>query len=70
MMKKISAGHRNIWDSIQPYLSNKAYVNALGVEGEDRVREAYGQNYEKLAALKLKYDPGNMFRMNQNIKPA
>ncbi|HEX4852227.1 MAG TPA: FAD-binding oxidoreductase [Puia sp.] len=61
---------RNMWDSIQPYLSHKAYVNALGVEGEDRVREAYGQNYEKLAALKLKYDPGNMFRMNQNIKPA
>jgi FAD/FMN-containing dehydrogenase len=61
---------RNIWDAMQPYLGHKAYVNALGVEGEDRVREAYGQNYEKLAALKRKYDPGNLFRMNQNIKPA
>jgi hypothetical protein len=61
---------RGIWEAVQPHLSHKAYVNALGVEGEDRVKEAYGQNYDKLAALKQKYDPGNLFRMNQNIKPA
>ena len=61
---------RNIWGALQPYLSHKAYVNALGVEGADRVKEAYGDNYQKLAELKRKYDPDNFFRMNQNISPA
>ena len=61
---------RNIWDAIQPHLSHKVYVNALGVEGEERVKEAYGQYYQRLAELKSKYDPENLFRMNQNIKPA
>jgi FAD/FMN-containing dehydrogenase len=60
---------RNIWQAMQEHLSNKVYVNALGVEGQDRVREAYGKNYEKLVALKRKYDPDNFFRMNQNILP-
>jgi FAD/FMN-containing dehydrogenase len=40
------------------------------VEGEARVKEAYGENYERLAKLKRKYDPDNIFRMNQNILPA
>jgi Berberine and berberine like len=38
-------------------------------EGELRVQEAYGANYERLVALKIKYDPTNFFRLNQNIKP-
>jgi FAD/FMN-containing dehydrogenase len=46
------------------------YVNYLGDEGESRVMAAYGANYERLAALKKKYDPTNFFRLNQNIKPA
>ncbi len=45
------------------------YVNILGEEGEQRVREAYGPNYERLVGLKNKYDPTNFFNMNQNIKP-
>jgi FAD/FMN-containing dehydrogenase len=45
------------------------YVNVLGVEGEERVKEAYGKSYSRLAALKSKYDPNNLFRLNQNIKP-
>ncbi|PWT99748.1 MAG: FAD-linked oxidase [Bacteroidetes bacterium] len=61
---------RNFWQEIQPHFSNKVYVNVLGVEGQDRVKEAYGSNYEKLVALKSKFDPGNLFRMNQNIQPS
>jgi len=48
------------------------YVNALddaAEEGELRVRQAYGTNYERLKALKQKYDPTNLFRHNTNIKP-
>ena len=44
-------------------------MNALGVEGDERVKEAYGDNYERLVALKNKDDPTNLFCMNQNIKP-
>ncbi len=60
---------RDLWEAIQPFSSHKVYVNVLGVEGEERVREAYGNSYPRLAALKSKYDPGNLFRLNQNIKP-
>lgn len=44
------------------------YVNNLGDEGELRVTQAYGANYDRLAALKTKYDPTNFFSHNQNIK--
>jgi FAD/FMN-containing dehydrogenase len=39
-------------------------------EGEDRIRATYGKNYERLTKIKKKYDPANVFRVNQNIKPA
>jgi FAD/FMN-containing dehydrogenase len=46
------------------------YVNFLMDEGEDRIRQAYGpKRYERLKAVKRKYDPDNFFRMNQNISP-
>jgi hypothetical protein len=60
---------RETWEAAQPFTSGRVYVNILGVEGEERVREAYGANYERLVALKNKYDPTNLFRLNQNIKP-
>jgi hypothetical protein len=60
---------RESWAAMQPFCEHDAYVNDLGEEGEQRVREAYGQNYERLAALKQKYDPTNFFRLNQNIWP-
>ena len=48
-----------------------AYVNFLGDEGEGRIREAYpGSTFERLAAIKGRYDPTNLFRLNQTIPPA
>jgi FAD/FMN-containing dehydrogenase len=58
-----------LWQAMQPFSSGGVYVNYLGEEGEDRVEAAYGRNYERLIALKNKYDPTNLFRHNQNIKP-
>jgi hypothetical protein len=60
---------RALWNDMQPYSSKRVYVNTLGVEGEQRVREAYGESYARLVALKKAYDPQNIFRMNQNIDP-
>jgi hypothetical protein len=55
--------------AMQPFSSGGVYVNYLGNEGSDRVKAAYGTNYERLVSLKSKYDPANFFRFNQNIKP-
>jgi FAD/FMN-containing dehydrogenase len=60
---------RESWEALLPFSAGRVYVNYLGEEGEDRVREAYGPNYDRLVALKHKYDPTNFFRLNQNIKP-
>jgi len=54
---------------MQPFCSGGVYVNYLGNEGEARVKAAYGTNYERLVMLKNTYDPMNLFRLNQNIKP-
>jgi hypothetical protein len=60
---------REFWDSMRPFMSAGAYVNYLEDEADPHAREAYGPNYERLVALKTKYDPTNFFRMNHNIKP-
>jgi FAD/FMN-containing dehydrogenase len=60
---------REGWEALQPFVERSNYVNDLGEEGEQRVREAYGPSYERLLALKNKYDPTNFFRLNQNLKP-
>jgi hypothetical protein len=54
---------------LRPYLVSGAYGNYVADEGEAVAREAYGCNYDRLVALKIKYDPTNLFRMNHNIKP-
>jgi FAD/FMN-containing dehydrogenase len=58
-----------LFDALTPFLATGVYVNNLGDEGDDRVKQAYGPNYDRLAALKTEYDPTNLFRHNQNIKP-
>ena len=61
---------RRCYRTAEPFLKAGVYVNYLGDEGEARVRAAYGVNYERLRAIKNKYDPTNFFRLNQNIKSA
>ena len=60
---------RNFWSALEPYHQG-VYVNFLGDEGQDRVRESYGAGkYARLQELKRRYDPDNFFRINQNIPP-
>jgi Berberine and berberine like len=60
---------RTFWSALAPYHTS-VYVNFLMAEGEERIRQAYGQTkYNRLKALKEKYDPSNFFRLNQNIPP-
>jgi hypothetical protein len=67
---KCIAWARGTYDALQPFSSGGVYVNYLGVGDEpDRVQAAFGDNYARLATIKQKYDPGNLFRANQNIKP-
>ena len=60
---------RGLFDAMTPNLPDAVYVNALGVEGSERVRSAYGLNYSRLAEVKRRYDPANVFRLNKNIAP-
>jgi FAD/FMN-containing dehydrogenase len=61
---------RRYFDAVHPFGAGGAYVNFMMDEGDDRVRATYRGNYERLAAIKAKYDPDNFFRVNQNIRAA
>jgi FAD/FMN-containing dehydrogenase len=61
---------RDFFKASAPFASGGVYVNFLTADEGDRVRSAYGQNYERLAQIKRQYDPANLFCTNQNIKPA
>ena len=62
---------RDYWEAVHPFDLGGAYPNfMMDDEGEARVKAAYGGNYQRLASLKKKYDPTNLFRVNQNIRPS
>jgi FAD/FMN-containing dehydrogenase len=58
------------FDALHPYSAGGAYVNMMMDEGQERVKASYGPNYARLTEIKAKYDPTNLFRVNQNIEPA
>jgi hypothetical protein len=58
------------FEALHPYSAGGAYVNMMMDEGQERVKASYGDNYERLTRIKAAYDPGNLFRVNQNIEPA
>ena len=63
------AWSKEYWQKMHPYSAGGAYVNMMMDEGQERVQAAYRDNYARLAQVKAKYDPQNLFQVNQNIKP-
>jgi FAD/FMN-containing dehydrogenase len=61
---------RKLFAAAAPHASGTAYVNFMPGDEADRVEAAYGNNYRRLAGIKRRYDPANLFRMNQNVRPA
>ena len=62
---------RAAWEDLRPFSTGGTYVNfQTEDEGADRIRSAYGENYRRLAEVKARWDPGNLFRQNRNIPPA
>jgi FAD/FMN-containing dehydrogenase len=68
--EKCTGWAREVFSTLTPLATGTAYVNFMTGEEGDRVQSAYGPNYARLAAVKARYDPENLFRSNQNIKPA
>ena len=68
--EKITNWCKDYWDALHPYSMGGAYSNFMMEEGQDRVRASYKDNYDRLVKVKTKYDPNNVFRVNQNIQPA
>jgi FAD/FMN-containing dehydrogenase len=60
---------RAAYDALQPFATGRYLPNFVSEENPDQIRAAFGNNYERLAALKAKYDPANFFSLNQNVKP-
>jgi FAD binding domain/Berberine and berberine like len=67
--EKITNWTKQYYDKLHPFSMGGAYVNFMMDEGEDRVKASYGKNYDRLVTIKNKYDPDNLFRVNQNIRP-
>lgn len=69
-MEKAVDWCKSFWEAIHPHSAGGAYSNFMMEEGLERVKAAYGDNYKRLAQVKLKYDADNFFRVNQNVEPA
>lgn len=67
---KLMTWTKDYWLALHPYSAGGAYVNFMMEEGQDRVQATYRDNYARLAQIKARVDPDNLFRVNQNIKPA
>ncbi|PXW31737.1 UNVERIFIED_CONTAM: FAD/FMN-containing dehydrogenase [Williamsia faeni] len=67
---KITEWAKNYWEDLHPTSAGGGYVNMMMDEGHERVQAAYRGNYDRLVEVKRKYDPNNLFRINQNIVPA
>jgi FAD/FMN-containing dehydrogenase len=67
---KIVGWARSYWDAVHPHSAPGAYVNFMMDEGMGRIEATYGENYARLRRVKARYDPGNLFHVNQNIEPA
>jgi len=67
--EKITKWTKDYYNAIHPYSAGGAYINFMMDEGQERVKASYKDNYDRLAKIKNKYDPNNLFRVNQNIKP-
>ena len=60
---------KDYYRAVHPNSWAGGYVNFMADDDQDRIRDNYKGNYERLVAIKKKYDPGNLFHMNQNIRP-
>ena len=60
---------KEYWNELHPHSAGGAYINFMMQEGDERIKATYGKNHDKLVEVKTKYDPQNLFRVNQNIKP-
>jgi len=60
---------KGLFEATRPHAIGTAYINFMPEDEADRVEAAYGMNYRRLAEIKRRYDPQNLFRMNQNVKP-
>jgi FAD/FMN-containing dehydrogenase len=67
--ERISTWTKDYWAAVHPYSAGGAYVNMMMDEGDQRIRASYRDNYARLAEVKRQFDPKNLFRVNQNIKP-
>ena len=67
--ERITEWTKEYWEALHPYSAGGAYVSFLIDEGQERIRATYRDNFERLVSIKNEYDPTNLFRVNQNIRP-
>ncbi len=63
-------GAGSTFDALKPHTADAVYVNYLAVDEPDRIRAAYGPNWDRLVTLKRRWDPDNVFHLDQNIDPS